>query len=107
MSDGDKKPALVVPHARARIADSARAREFDGDLVIIDLAAGEYFALDSVGARLWHGLAEGRTPEDVAGEIASAYDVGLEQALRDLVELTGELAARGLIVIDERGHGDD
>jgi len=68
--------------------------------VILDLAGGQYFALDEIGARLWHGLAAGRSPEDVAREVVSTHEVSFDKALADMVDLANELAHRGLVMVD-------
>jgi hypothetical protein len=83
---------------RTRPAPSVHVRAFDDELVVLDLAAGEYFALDAIGARLWQGLGAGNTVEDVAKAIVDDYDVSFERALADLLTLADELVARGLVV---------
>jgi hypothetical protein len=86
-----------------RPAQSVHARLFDGELVILDLARGEYFALDPIGSRLWAGLETGLTVEDVAREIVAEYSVTVEQAVADLRALADDLVARGLLVIESEG----
>jgi hypothetical protein len=92
-------------HGRLRCADAVHARLFDDELVILDLAKGEYFALDAIGARLWSGLEKGRTIDEIAGDIVAEYDVSLEAALRDLAALGEHLVGQGLLVRDERAVG--
>jgi Coenzyme PQQ synthesis protein D (PqqD) len=92
-------------HGRVRCADAVHARLFDEELVILDLARGEYFALDPVGARVWAGLQSGRTVEEMAQEIVSEYDVSLDGALADLTALGDDLVARGLLVRDDESGG--
>lgn len=89
-------------HGRVRCADAVHARLFDEELVILDLAKGEYLALDQVGARLWSGLEAGRTVEEIAREVVEEYDVSLDRALADLLALGDDLVLRGLMVRDER-----
>jgi hypothetical protein len=74
---------------------------FDGDLVILDLANGEYFALDPVGARMWEGLAARHSRDAIAEKIAQEYDVSVERALSDLSSLVDQLVSRRLLVPDE------
>jgi hypothetical protein len=94
-------------HGRVRCADAVHARLFDEELVILDLAKGEYFALDKVGAHLWSGLEAGRTPEQIALEIVAEYDVTFDRALTELVALGDELVAHGLMVRTEPTGGRD
>jgi hypothetical protein len=86
---------------RLRCADAVHARLFDGELIVLDLAKGEYFALDQIGARFWTGLEEGRTVHQIAQEVVAEYDVSEVDALADLLTLGDELVARGLMVRDE------
>lgn len=93
--------AFPARNRRVRCADSVHARLFDEELVILDLAKGEYFALDDIGTRLWSGLLAGRTIEQIAQEVVAEYDVPLDRALSDLTGLGDELLAKGLMVRDE------
>jgi hypothetical protein len=72
-------------------------RTFDGDLVLLDLARGDYFGVNEIGARLWEGLVAGKTPREIAVEIQPDYEVSSETLLADLEKLTTELVTRGLI----------
>ncbi|MEO8796689.1 MAG: PqqD family protein [Polyangiaceae bacterium] len=72
-------------------------RAFDGELVILDLARGDYFGVNEVGARLWAGLASGQTTREVALDLRGVYDVEEGKLLEDLLALTNELLARGLV----------
>jgi Coenzyme PQQ synthesis protein D (PqqD) len=95
-------------HGHLRCADAVHARLFDDELVILDLARGEYFALDPIGARLWSGLQTGKAIGEIAREIVAEYDVEFDTALADLTALGDDLVARGLLVHEERpveAHG--
>lgn len=90
--------ASAWKHGRLRCADAVHARLFDEELVILDLAKGEYFSLDQLGARLWSGLEAGRDVKQIAQEIVAEYDVTLDRALADLVALGDEIVAKGLMI---------
>ena len=81
-----------------RPGPSVHTRTFDGELVILDLERGEYFALDAIGSALWAGLEAGQTVAEIAATIVAEYDVDLAQATRDLEDLKSELLRRGLFV---------
>ena len=83
---------------RVRPADSVHARIFAGELVILDMERGEYFAMDEIGATLWAGVQAGKTLEQIAEDVVAHYDVPLPQALTDLAALRNELLERGLLV---------
>jgi len=82
---------------RFEIMNDIHVRTFDGELVLLDLARGDYFGVNEVGAQLWAGLVAGKTPREIAAEIQSVYDVTPDVLLADLVELTNALIARGLV----------
>nr|UXE44901.1 hypothetical protein Hi04_10k_c3883_00010 [uncultured bacterium] len=84
-----------------RAADSVHAREFDGELVILDMERGEYFALDEIGARYWAAIESDSSEEALLDEIVSEYDVTREQASADLRALRDELLERRLVVPKE------
>jgi len=84
-------------NSRVRSTRNVFARDFDGELVVLDLARGDYYGLDAIGARLWRGLASGRTVEEVVEELAPEYDVERETLRADLLALLQDLAAKGLI----------
>jgi hypothetical protein len=80
------------------VASSVHTRTFDGELVLLDLDRGDYFALDEIGAKVWAGIEAGKTLDALAEEISAEYDVTRAQAETDLATLRDDLLARGLLV---------
>ncbi len=87
---------------RLRPADSVHARMFAGELVILDMDRGEYFAMDEIGATLWAGFEAGKTLDEIVEDVVAHYDVTRSKALADLTALRDELFERGLLVEDPR-----
>lgn len=73
------------------------ARQVGDDIVILDLASGTYFGLDSVGARIWQLIGEGKMLADVCEVLLAEYEVTREELERDLARLLDELHSRDLI----------
>ena len=90
---------VIGADIRLRVAPNVFTREFDGEVVVVDLERGDYFGLDVVGARAWSGLAVGRTPREVARELCLEFDVEIDRLLADLVALTHELVTRKLMEV--------
>lgn len=88
--------------AGLRVAPSIHTRTFDGELVLLDLEGGDYFALDEIGAKFWAGVQAGKSLDALADEVAAEYDVSRAQAATDLAALRDELLARGLLVSEEK-----
>jgi len=78
-------------------AAGVHARRFDDEVVLLDLAGGEYYALNVVGARVWEELARGKTPAEIGAVVATEFEVEPERALADCLALVDELVALGLL----------
>ena len=81
---------------RIVMAETAHSRQFDNELIVLDLGAGAYFALDEIGTRAWQGFAAGKSAEEIASDVAAEYDIEFERALQDILTFADELLARGL-----------
>ena len=85
----------------ARISTSVLSREVQGEAVLLHLDSGEYFGLDSVGARIWQLLTVHGDLAVVEAAMREEYDVDPDVASRDLSRLVTELVDRKLIEIAE------
>ena len=72
-------------------------RNLQGESVLLDLKSGVYFGLDTVGTRIWTLLQAHHDLQAVLKELLSEYDVGEEKCARDLVDLVGAMAEKGLV----------
>jgi Coenzyme PQQ synthesis protein D (PqqD) len=96
MTDNDQQVAPSGP-PYATIPPTVFAREFEGELVLLDVKNGEYFGLSGVGRELWDGLAKGESPAAVSRRLADRYDCPPATLAADIESLTQELQKRGLI----------
>ncbi len=78
-----------------RVRDNVHARQFQDELVVLDLVAGEYFSLDALGARVWGELSRGRTLGQVVDALAGDYDVEVSQLRADLLDFAEESRPAG------------
>jgi hypothetical protein len=92
------RDSLVEKSYRLAIAEHVRCRQFDDELVLVDLVGGEYFALDEVGMRMWCEMLSGKTPTEVAVCLAREYAASEAQISRDCAALVDELLRRRLLV---------
>jgi hypothetical protein len=87
------------------INDSTRLRAIDHHLrcqirdesVLLDLGQGKYYALNTVGARIWEILQSTHTVGDVLATIVAEYDVSHDDCQRDVLAVVGELMDFGLL----------
>jgi hypothetical protein len=89
------------PETTFQVASDVHSRRFGAELVLLDLARGEYFSLDELGSRVWDELAAGRSVGDVVERLAPEYEVQRDRFQADLRALVEELMTRGLLVSHE------
>ena len=82
------------------IPPQVMARLVGDETVILDLASGTYYGLDPVGARIWQLIAEGKALAGVCETVLEEFDVSRETLERDVLQLTQELSAKGLVKIE-------
>ena len=69
----------------------------DGETVMLSPSEGAYFALDSVGTRIWELLEQPRTIDELCETLCSEYDVELEPCRHDVAELVDQLREAKLL----------
>jgi hypothetical protein len=76
-------------------------RDIADEAVVLNLSTGIYFGLDSVGARIWHLLAEHGSSEPVVNALLAEYDAEEGRLRRDVEALIQQLLDKGLVARDE------
>jgi hypothetical protein len=69
------------------------------EVVIAGLRKGNYYALDSVGARVWQLVQTAVAVEELRRIITAEYDVSDERCEADLLALLASMAEQGLVEI--------
>jgi hypothetical protein len=73
----------------------------DGETVLLNLDTGIYFTLNATGTGVWE-LFDGQTSlAETARALCEQFDVTLEQAERDCMELAKALMDEGLVRITD------
>lgn len=83
---------------RLTIPEDVMVRDLAGEAVLLHLGTGSYFGLDSVGARIWHLLAEHQSTEAVVPLLLQEFEVDERQLSLDLETLVTQLLAQGLLI---------
>jgi hypothetical protein len=68
-----------------------------GEALLINLASGDYYSLDSVGTKIWENIDGHRTVEDLADLICAEYNADKGQVVVDVQRLVEHLADEGLL----------
>ncbi len=74
----------------------------EDELVLLGMKDGIYYGLNPIGAFIWEKIKEPKTIDEVRDAILEEYDVSEEESEKDLIELLGEMATKGLIIVEDR-----
>jgi hypothetical protein len=86
-------------------SDDVVAREIEGEIIIVPLAAGigdaddELYTLNDSGRAIWRKLDGQRTLGEVATALAEEFDTSEADLEVDVLGFAGELVRRGILVI--------
>jgi pyrroloquinoline quinone biosynthesis protein D len=87
----------IGPDSVLRLALAARVRRFRGKMFVA--TAEEAYELDSVAEYIFR-LVDGKsTIKEIAARVAADFDVSLEQATGDAVELLQSLVEPGMVEV--------
>ena len=85
-------PLAAVPQENIVFTD------LDGvEGVLVDLDTRKYYQLNETAALVWRGLEKRRTVEQIAGELATSYDVSPAQAAASVERLIQNLYVHRLV----------
>lgn len=84
-------------------SSAVAARSLGDDMMIMSAADSTLFSLNAVAACIWQA-ADGCTPlsQIVAQKVCALFDVDLDTAYRDALELVEALARHGILTISDR-----
>jgi Coenzyme PQQ synthesis protein D (PqqD) len=75
--------------------------ELGGESVILDMASGVYFALDSIGTTIWDLLQTPCDMDNLCQALMQEYNVDAARCREDVLVLLQDLAGHGLIKLDD------
>jgi hypothetical protein len=87
---------------RADDGESFVTRRIAGETIIVPISGNvgdleSVYTLNDVGSFIWQLIDGDRTAQALAAAVCAEYDVGPEQAARDVAELLDTLESRGLV----------
>jgi hypothetical protein len=88
----------AADEGRLRLRDAGMEwRTLEDETVVLDLQGSRYFAINDTGTLLWPLLAQGTTRTALIAAVTERWEVGDEQAARDVDAFCAELDAEGLL----------
>jgi len=73
----------------------------DGESVVLNLDSGIYFTLNTTGTAVWERIDGATSLEEIGRGLCEQFEITVEQARRDLLELTQTLLNEGLIRVTD------
>jgi hypothetical protein len=97
-SAGAAGPAMSDRSVRVRSSDLAW-RQTGDEIVVLDLAAAVFHAVNASGALMWERLTDWTTAAELARELVSRYRLPAAVATRDVARFLQACADAGLLDI--------
>jgi hypothetical protein len=88
----------VLPHQRLAHRAEVIAQQAQGKEVLLNVADGQYYALDDVGSRIWMLCDGTRSVADVIATLCEEYDASPKEIQSDALELLADLLDAKLVV---------
>jgi hypothetical protein len=92
---------MTTLESTIQIPEDVLFHELAGEAVLLNLETGKYYGLNEIGTRMWMLLNEHRRLEPTFRALLDEFEVGEEQLRADLLKLVDDLAAQGLLVIEQ------
>ena len=73
----------------------------DGESVVLNLDSGVYFTLNTTGTAVWERIDGATSLEEIGRGLCEQFEITVEQAQRDLLELTKSLLDEGLVSVTD------
>jgi len=96
----DAKPSTI---GRILVHPDVVWRDVDGEIVLLNVASGQYFGLDEVGSRVWLLLQQdgeaGTAMTTLLDRVVAEFDVDGPTAEADLTALIHQLLEQQLVTV--------
>jgi hypothetical protein len=80
------------------VSDHQVSADLSGEVVILGMKEGAYFAVDGAGARIWELLQTSHRLGDVVAALTAEYAVSGDECTADVLAFVEDLVQRGLVV---------
>lgn len=97
----------MQPFTRFKINEPKVIQEtIEGESVIVNLASGNYFSVDKIGAEIWENIEKGRSVEEILDHIFRLYNGDPDSIENSVKQLIDELIKEELVVPDSSTMAD-
>ena len=85
-----------------RLRPGVEWQRVDDEIVVLDLNASSYLAINDSGAVLWPLVASGATTPELVDELKARYNIDAAQAEADVSAFIERLRSYTLVDVEER-----
>jgi hypothetical protein len=78
---------------------SIDATEIDNEKVMMNISKGQYYALNSVGSKIWDVIEDKRTVREVVSILLSEYEIDQKNCEESVMNFLGSLQNEDLIEV--------
>jgi len=72
--------------------------DFDGDEgILVDLNTKRYYQLNETAMLVWKGLEQGKTVNEIVGDVTASYEVTAEHANRSVLKIVDDFQSYKLV----------
>lgn len=97
-------PDLITDRTYVSARPNVISTELSGEAILLDLDAGIYFGLNSVGTDVWEMLSTRISVREIHERLLTIYTVDADRCRKELVQLLERMAEEGLISIGDEAH---
>lgn len=94
-----------MPAGRYKVSPRVINETIDGEAVMINLASGNYYILDPVGAEIWTYIERAASVAEIVEGLGAAYDAPSAEIETAIGGLLTELQNEDLVVPADGGNG--
>lgn len=80
-------------------SEKVASRIIDGEAIIVLLEKQQNIVLNQVGSRIWEIMDGKKNIDELTRTIASEFEVGYDQAIKDVSEFIEDIEKRGAVEI--------
>ncbi len=73
-------------------------KEVGDQVVVLNLDSGVYYSLNPTGSRVWKGLMDQSSLDDIVGKLCDEYSVSEATARKDAEEMIDQFLAKKMLV---------
>ncbi|MCF8346876.1 MAG: PqqD family peptide modification chaperone [Bacteroidales bacterium] len=94
-----RKPEEITMETVVQRDPEQEFSAIDGEVVMLSLKTGEYYALNSVASRIWEIMEKQKTVKELTEQLMEEYDVDPDTCVTDTLECLNDFQQKSLLKI--------